>query len=591
MPTLDWIGKRAVLNHHREIPYRLLRCDPKLSAGDPGSGNLLVQGDNLVALKALLPYYAGQVKCIYIDPPYNTGNEGWVYNDAVNSPEIREWLNKQVKGEDEDLTRHDKWLCMMFPRLKLLSEFLQNDGIIIVSIDDFEAYRLRSLMDEVFGPRNFIAQLVWDKTRKNDAKLFSVGHEYLIVYAKSLPRLRQLKTVWREQKPGATAILAKWQELKAEHGDDFAVIQEKLREWYKSLPAGNPSKKLSRYKWVDKWGPWRDRDISWPGGGGPRYDVPHPDTQLPCFVPERGWGFATSEVMQHQIDLGLVQFRKDHTQPPFRKAHLIPVPEELEANQADAVENDDADLEEDVQSEDVGLQVMPSVIYKQAQVSVKLLRKLFDGRKVFPNPKDHEILMRLIRYVTGPDDLILDAFAGSGSTAHAILQINKEDASNRRFILIEMDQKIATEITSERIRRVMAGHAGLPALGGSFRYCTLAEELFDSNGQVSEKVKFPALAQHVYFTETGEPLTAAANGKRSAFIGTCNGTAYYLLFNGILGDRRPDGGNILTSAVLRELPPHDGPRVVFGEGCRLGSDRLKRERITFKQIPYEIKVS
>jgi hypothetical protein len=137
----------------------------------------------------------------------------------------------------------------------------------------------------------------------------------------------------------------------------------------------------------------------------------------------------------------------------------------------------------------------------------------------------------------------------------------------------------------------MAGHAGLPALGGSFRYCTLAEELFDSNGQVSEKVKFPALAQHVYFTETGEPLTAAANGKRSAFIGACNGTAYYLLFNGILGDRRPDGGNILTSAVLRELPPHDGPRVVFGEGCRLGSDRLKRERITFKQIPYEIKVS
>jgi adenine-specific DNA-methyltransferase len=175
MPTLDWIGKKAVLNHHREVPYRLVKCDPKMSVGDPGSGNLLVQGDNLVALKALLPYYAGEVKCIYIDPPYNTGNEGWVYNDAVNSPEIREWLHKQVKGEDEDLTRHDKWLCMMFPRLKLLSEFLKDDGVIIVSIDDFEAYRLRSIMDEVFGPRNFIAQLVWDKTRKNDAKLFLSG--------------------------------------------------------------------------------------------------------------------------------------------------------------------------------------------------------------------------------------------------------------------------------------------------------------------------------------------------------------------------------------------------------------------------------
>jgi adenine-specific DNA-methyltransferase len=591
MPTLDWIGKKAVLNHHREVPYRLVKCDPKMSVGDPGSGNLLVQGDNLVALKALLPYYAGEVKCIYIDPPYNTGNEGWVYNDAVNSPEIRDWLHKQVKGEDEDLTRHDKWLCMMFPRLKLLSEFLKDDGVIIVSIDDFEAYRLRSIMDEVFGPRNFIAQLVWDKTRKNDAKLFSVGHEYLLVYAKSLPRLRELKTVWREQKPGATAIIAKWQELKTEYGDDFASIQLKLRDWYRSLPTGNPSKKLSRYKWVDKWGPWRDRDISWPGGGGPRYDVLHPETHLSCLVPEAGWRFAKPEEMQRQIDLGLVQFRDDHTEPPFRKAHLLPVPEELEADQTGPDDDDDSNQEEDANGELAGLQVMPSVIYKQAQVSVKLLRKIFDGRKVFPNPKDHEILMRLFRYISGPNDLILDAFAGSGSTAHAVLQLNKEESSNRRFVLVEMNEKIAAEITAERIKRVMRGQAGLPALGGSFRYCTVAEELFNCDGQVSDKVKFSALAQHVYFTETGEPLSTSVGRKRSPLIGVCKGTAYYLLFNGILGDKSTNGGNILTTALLRELPPHDGPKTIFGEGCRLGTDRLKRQRITFKQIPYEIKVS
>ena len=152
MPTLDWIGKKAVLNHHREVPYHLLKCDEELSVGDPGSGNLLVQGDNLLALKALLPYYAGQVKCIYIDPPYNTGNENWVYNDDVNSPEMRKWLGQVVGGEAEDLSRHDKWLCMMYPRLVLLREFLRMDGVIMVSIDDFEAYRLRNLMDEVFGP-------------------------------------------------------------------------------------------------------------------------------------------------------------------------------------------------------------------------------------------------------------------------------------------------------------------------------------------------------------------------------------------------------------------------------------------------------
>lgn len=267
------------------------------------------EGDNLLALKALLPYYAGKVKCVYIDPPYNTGNENWIYNDAVNSPEIRNWIGKVVGAEGEDLSRHDKWMCMMYPGLALLKDFLRLDGVIIVSIDDFEAHHLRCLMDEIFGPRNFIAQLVWDKTRKNDAKLFSVGHEYLLIYARSLHRLRYLKTIWREQKPGAREIITEWQRLKAQYGDDFKTIQEALQQWYKELPKPHPAKKLSRYKWVDRYGPWRDRDSSWPGGGGPRYDVTHPRTGLPCKVPESGWRFASIEVMEHQIRKGLVQFR------------------------------------------------------------------------------------------------------------------------------------------------------------------------------------------------------------------------------------------------------------------------------------------
>ena len=159
MPTLDWIGKKAVVNHHREVPYRLLQCDGALSAGDPDAGNLLVQGDNLEALKALLPYYAGKVKCIYIDPPYNTGNEGWVYNDNVNRPRSRQWLGKVVGKEAEDLSRHDKWLCMMYPRLRLLREFLREDGAIFVSIDDQESHRLRMVLDEVFGSAKFRCKL------------------------------------------------------------------------------------------------------------------------------------------------------------------------------------------------------------------------------------------------------------------------------------------------------------------------------------------------------------------------------------------------------------------------------------------------
>ena len=586
MPTLDWIGKKAVVELHKHVPFHLLRCNEDMSVGDPGSGNLLVQGDNLLALKALLPYYGGSVKCISIDPPYNTGNENWIYNDNVNSPEMKDWLGKAVGKEAEDLSRHDKWLCMMYPRLALLREFLQEDGVILVSIDDFEAYRLRMLLDEIFGPRNFIAQLVWDKTRKNDAKLFSTGHEYMLVYAKSLQYLKDKKTVWREQKPGAAEIMVCWKQLKAKLGNDFEAIQAELRNWYKELPKNHPSKKLSRYKWVDKWGPWRDRDISWPGGGGPRYDVLHKDTKIPCKIPEAGWRFANPEEMQRQIDIGLVEFREDHSQPPFRKAHLMPVPEEINSDS----ESDESDGEE-VADEEAGLLVMPSVIHKQAQVSVKLLRKIFEGKKVFPNPKDHEVIVRLIRYVTGPNDLILDSFGGSGTTAHAVLQINYEDQeSNRKFILIEMMPEIAKDVTAERLKRVSSGIADLPPLGGGFRYCEIGKSLFNSEGRIDANVSFRDLAHHVFFIATGEPLPPNTP-LETPYLGSAKEIAVYLLYNGILGDKSESGGNVLNREVLAMLQPFDGTRIVYGNGCVLSSTWLKRENLVFRQIPYEVHAS
>lgn len=287
--------------------------------------------------------------------------------------------------------------------------------------------------------------------------------------------------------------------------------------------------------------------------------------------------------MIEQIRAGLVVFRDDHSQPPFRKAHLFPLPEETD-------DNADADAEDDSDRDDAGLQVMSSVIYKQAQVSVKLLRKMFDGEKVFTNPKDHEVLMRLIQYCTRPDDLILDSFAGSGGTGHAVLQANYESNTRRRFILVEMDADVAAKITSERLRRAICGYADQPALNGGFRYCKLGDALFDESRRIRESVKFADLAAHVFFTETGSPIPKRANG-RTPLLGVHEGVAVYLLFNGVMGDRRVDGGNVLTSPILRELPEHDGPRVIYGEGCRLGRPRLKREDIVFKQVPYGIKVN
>ena len=211
----------------------------------------------------------------------------------------------------------------------MLREFLTDDGVILISIDDNEVHHLRAAMDEIFGEENFIAQLVWEKGRKNDAKLFSTGHEYMLVYARSLARLRELKTVWRETRPGALELWDKYVQLRKQHGEAYEVMEHDLHEWFRELPKEHPSKGLSRFKHIDKFGPWRDRDISWPGGGGPRYDVVYPGEEKPCKVPERGWIYPTLQKMNQMIDLGLVAFREDHTEPPIRKAHLRPVPEEL----------------------------------------------------------------------------------------------------------------------------------------------------------------------------------------------------------------------------------------------------------------------
>ena len=466
--SLTWVGKRDAIRLLQSVSRATLSAAPEESVNFEDSGNLFIEGDNLEALKLLYKPYFGRIKMVYIDPPYNTGKD-FIYPDNFIDP-LDTYLRLTEQKDDEGnlLTSnpetggryHSSWLSMMYPRLFMARQLLREDGVIFVSIDYHEAYNLRALMNEVFGPENFIAELVWEKTRKNDAKLFSVGHDYMIVFARSLSTLKENKTVWREAKPGAKEIMEEYRRLRAIFGGDDKAIETELRAWYQSLPEGNASKKLSRYKWVDKWGPWRDRDISWPGGGGPRYDVIHPLTQQPCKVPERGWGFASPEAMQRQIDLGLVVFRDDHTQPPYRKAHLVPVPDELDEDED--LFDDEADDGDDNNDEAVGMQVMPSVIYKQAQVSVKYLRNLMGNTKLFNNPKDHEVLARLIRYVSAPSggDIVLDFFAGSCSTAEAVLRLNREDGGNRRFICVQLP-----EPTPEKSEARKAGYRTIAELG------------------------------------------------------------------------------------------------------------------------------
>ncbi len=558
MPTLDWIGKAAVINHHRKVPYRLLQCDLKLSVGDPDSGNLLVQGENLEALKALLPYYAGKVKCIYIDPPYNTGDEHWVYNDAVNSPEMRGWLGKVVGAESEDLSRHDKWLCMMYPRLAMLREFLRRDGVIFVSIDENEVGHLRLLMDEVFDPRNALGTMVW-KRRSSSAMRgtpLSIDHEYVLVYAYE----------------AAAATLYGL----AKGIDDYPHEDDRGRYTSTDLTVG----------------------MGREARPGQFYPITNPRTgKVFPANPERVWRF-WPETMQKVIEADLIIWPDEaggRMERPRFKTYYDPNTEKPKpvSSWIAAPNVNDREVSEDETDYDVSI-----LSSGMTQEGGKLLQQVL-GSKVFAYPKPLSLVRSLVRAATRRDDIVLDSFAGTGTTAHAVLDLNNEDEGQRRFVLVEMDEDICKTITGERLSRVVRGYeyekskggrVKVEGLAGGFRYCTLGDPLFDEAGNIRESVRFSELAAHIFFTETGAPISKRAHG-RTPLLGVHNGKAVYLLFNGVLGDRQPDGGNVLTGAVLSELPPHDGPRIVYGEGCRLGPSRLKRERIVFRQIPYEIKVS
>jgi adenine-specific DNA-methyltransferase len=443
---LDWPGKREALVTANAPILKTLRPYRDDSVNFDATKNLFIEGDNLEVLKLLQETYLGAVSVIYIDPPYNTGKD-FIYRDRFTAPkdeyekasgERNEAGGRLIANPETRGRYHSDWLSMIYPRLVVAKRLLTEEGIIMVSIDDNEQAALRKLMDEAFGEMNFIAQLVWEKARKNDAKLFSVGHEYILVYAKNVAFLRDRKVIWREEKPGAREIWEEYLRLKHIHGEDYRAIEADLAVWYSELPKSHPAKKWSRYKRVDKHGPWRDRDISWPGGDGPRYDVIHPVTKQPCAIPERGWIYASPEEMQRQIKLGLVEFRADHTEPPFRKAHIRPIPEE-------AVEDVNTQDEggEDSDETEFATQVRGSYFYKQSQVSVKYLRSLM-GAKVFTNPKDHEELARLIEYVT-PNNrsaLVMDFFAGSASTAEAVFKANAINGTNHRFVMVQLPESL-----------------------------------------------------------------------------------------------------------------------------------------------------
>lgn len=578
MPVLNWIGKPAVVTHHKDVPYRLLEPVAELScnADGDGAGNLIVQGDNLLALKALLPRYAGQVKCIYIDPPYNTGVDdrdesgsrtGWIYSDNVNSPEISAWLGKVVGAEAEDLSRHDKWLCMMYPRLALLKQFLRDDGVIFVSIDENEYASLRLLLDEIFGVSNRIGTVVWKNATDNNPTNIAIEHEYILCYAR---RKEHLPKEWKSLNLAVKSRLLEVGEQFIHEYPEQAQRQIEYTKWFRKHK--DELWPFDRYKYIDEGGIYTgSQSVHNPGKEGYRYDVIHPDTGKPCAQPMMGYRFP-EESMARLLADKRVLFGEDETKLIELKVYV-----------------------KDYRSK------LSSLFELDGRTGTNELKLLFPGdKRPFDFPKPTELVEELLSFTTSGDDIVLDSFGGSGTTGNAVLKLNAADGSQRRFILVEMKPSIAEKLTAERVKRVAKGYTNAKGekaqgLGGGFQFCKLGKALFDPRGHIDKDVRFAELANFVWFMETGMGLPPQRANKRKAdtgspLLGIHEDRAVYLLYNGILKDRSIDGGNVLTTPLLEQLPPHHGPRVVYAARCAIGEERLRKLGIRFRHLPYDLRV-
>ena len=444
-----WVGKKAaIVEANKPIRKTLRPCVAESKDWDT-TENLYIEGDNLEVLKLLQESYLGKVKMIYIDPPYNTGNDFIYADDFMRSQEEE---NAQMGMYDEDENRlfkntdtngrfHSDWCSMIYSRLMLARNLLTEDGVIFISIDDAEVENLRKICDEVLGASNFVACLVYDKNRKNDAKYFSVGHEYMLVYFKNARYIYECQIIFREPKEGVDEVKAEFLRLRKCYGDDWTAVGEGLKKLYASWSKDDERKPLARFTKVDEHGPYRDDgNISWPGGGGPKYEVIHPVTGKPCKCPDAGWRFPSIKRMQEEIEAGRVVFGSDETTLPRIRRNLF----------------------------DYDAQVMRSVHFSYAQTATLEFNKIFDGLRVFENPKGITDIKDLARYITADskDCIILDFFSGSATTAHAVMQLNTEDGGHRKFIMVQLPEKCdeqseaykagyknICEIGKERIRR------------------------------------------------------------------------------------------------------------------------------------------
>ncbi len=513
MPTLNWIGKDKVINHHLDVPFHTL--DKRYTVGDSDSGNKIINGDNLVALKALLPEYEGKIKCIYIDPPYNTGNEGWIYNDNVNAPQIKRWLGQVVGKEGEDLSRHDKWLCMMYPRLQLLHKLLADDGAIFISIDDNEQANLKLLCDEIFGEGNFVGSITWESTTQpansGSAKYnLQQKSEFILLYKKGLHKF---------------------------------LIEEYSKE--------------GQYPHNGNFGKCRFEIIEKSDAGGSKRDTMK--FQILGQYPRSGKRWQIGEETARQLEKegkveivdGIVK-KAIYPEDEIDKQNYVPFWSHFSSN------------------------------FGTAQSGKETLNKIMSKAVGFDTVKPPLLLENLLSHFD-KSSIILDSFAGSGTTAHAVLNLNKKDGGNRKFILVEMEDYAET-ITAERVKRVINGYGegdkAVEGTGGGFDYFSLGKTIFNADGNLNEDVGVEKIREYIWYSETGTSLSSHSN---DYFLGSYNATDYYFYYE-------QNEETILTRENIGTIIKQKAESyIIYADACQIEKKFMETNNITFKRIPRDIK--
>lgn len=549
MPTLEWTGKDKVMNHHQNVPFRVLERSYSFDAAghhkeDNGSENMIIHGDNLEALKALLPRYEGRVKCIYIDPPYNTGNEGWCYNDNVNDPKMKKWLGEVVGKEGEDLSRHDKWLCMMYPRLKLLHKLLADDGIIFISIDDNEQANLKLACDEIFGKNNLLAQLIWksDGNFDNQAKI-KVCHEYILSYFKNINRM--------------------------------------------GLPNGFDPTTNKNSKIFNK----EIRNTIVKNG----HKNPMSEIVLPIGFPssvEDNTIHARYNMYPHYLSNAIIKdYKLTNNVTVFSGWSSKKILENFISNKFDPVLDNKGQKTIFEITSSGAIEMVKAREYISHVLSVlnglgstqNMSNELQHANIKFDFPKPVTLIEYLLKFYSDKDSIILDSFAGSGTTAHAVLNMNEQDGGNRTFILVEMED-YADTTTAERVKRVISGYGegknAVEGTGGDFSFYELGEPLLLDAEHLNEAVGVEKIREYVWFMETKRPFVSVPNDN-PFYLGSNNHVDYYFYYE-------PKTVTVLDYDFLTTLSGKADGTVIYADLCALSEEQLTDLNIVFKKIPRDI---